>query len=96
VEDLLRSYAQGRGLEQLGDAELDRLLATLREAEAGLLTVMARRGIAPPLFDLKDSEAHAIRAALAQCDGNITEAARALGIARNTLYRKIKEFELAE
>ncbi|GFO66715.1 acetoacetate metabolism regulatory protein AtoC [Geomonas limicola] len=96
VEALLKSYAQGRCLEQMGDGELDRLLVNLREAESGLLAVMARKGIAPPLFDLKDSEAHTIRTALAQCDGNITEAARALGIARNTLYRKIKEFELTE
>jgi two-component system, NtrC family, response regulator len=95
-EDLLQRYGRGQGLEQLGGEELGRLLAELREAESTLLGVMAKRGIAPPRYDLRDCESQTIRAALVQCDGNITEAAKALGIARNTLYRKIKEFDLPE
>ena len=91
--ELLRDLRGGE-LDQMGGDELNRLLGSLREAESTLLVVMAKKGIAPPLCDLRDCEAQAIRAALAQCDGNITEAARALGIGRNTLYRKIKEFNL--
>ena len=36
-----------------------------------------------------------VEAALVQCDGNISMAARELKIARSTLYRKIKEFGLS-
>ena len=92
--ELLQRTLGGGELEQLGGAELNRLLGSLREAEKSLLALMAKKGIAPPLCELRDCEAQAIRAALAQCDGNITEAARSLGIGRNTLYRKIKGFEL--
>jgi two-component system NtrC family response regulator len=91
---LLEQCGDSQALESLGAEELNRLLASLREAQSGLLCVMRKKGIAPPLYDLKDSEAETIREALAQYDGNITEAARALGIARNTLYRKMKELEL--
>jgi len=94
VEALLQRPLRGKDLEQMGAEELNRLLDSVREAESALLGVMAKRGIAPPLYDLRDCETQTIRAALAQCEGNITEAAKALGIARNTLYRKIKEFEL--
>ena len=76
--------------------ELNRLLGSLRHAQSGLLAVMRKRGVVPPVYDLKDTEAGAIKEALAQYDGNITEAARALGIARNTLYRKMKELDLPE
>lgn len=94
-EELLGQYARGQGLEQMGADQLNRLLDSLRQAQSTLIAVMRKKGVAPPLHDLRDSEAQAIRLALAQYDGNITEAAKALGIARNTLYRKIKEFDLS-
>ena len=81
-------------MEKMGAEELNRLLRSLREAQSGLLAVMRKKGIVPAGCDLKDTEAQTIKEALAQYDGNITEAARALGIARNTLYRKMKEFDL--
>lgn len=93
-QDLLERCSNAQALEQMDAEELNRMLSSLREAQSGLLTVMRKRGIAPPLYDLKDSEAETIREAIAQYDGNITEAARALGIARNTLYRKMKEFAI--
>jgi two-component system NtrC family response regulator len=95
VEELLLRQVQGKDLEQMGSEELQRLLASLHEAQSGVLAAMAKKGIAPPVYDLKGCEAQTIRAALAQCGGNITEAARTLGIARNTLYRKLKEIEPA-
>lgn len=95
AEDLLRQQVRAQDLERMEGDDLHRLLGSLREAERVLLATMAKKGIAPRLCGLRDCEAQTIRAALAQCDGNITEAARVLGIARNTLYRKIKEFELS-
>jgi len=45
---------------------------------------------------LRAMERHHIRRVLAEHDGNITSAARALGIDRVTLYNKIKKYGLAE
>ncbi len=39
-------------------------------------------------------EAKTIQSAIEQCKGNLTEAARALGIGRATLYRKVKQYQL--
>ena len=43
---------------------------------------------------MEDLEAKAIEAAIYQYKGNLTEAARALGIGRATLYRKVKQFHI--
>lgn len=42
-------------------------------------------------FNLGSLEAHAIRAALAHYKGNMLQAAKALGIGRNTLYAKLRK-----
>ena len=39
-------------------------------------------------------EAQAIESAITQYKGNLTEAAKALGIGRATLYRKVKQFNI--
>ncbi len=39
-------------------------------------------------------EARAIEAAISQFKGNLTEAAKALGIGRATLYRKVKHYQI--
>ena len=39
-------------------------------------------------------EARAIEAAIYQYKGNLTEAAKALGIGRATLYRKVKQYHI--
>ena len=43
---------------------------------------------------MEDIESKAIEAAIYQYKGNLTEAARALGIGRATLYRKVKQFHI--
>lgn len=47
-------------------------------------------------FNLQAQETHLILQALDQCGGNITHAARKLGISRRTLHRKIKELNLKQ
>lgn len=43
---------------------------------------------------MHDMEAKAIESAIMQYKGNLTEAAKALGIGRATLYRKVKQFQI--
>lgn len=43
---------------------------------------------------MDDLEAQAIENAITQYKGNLTEAAKALGIGRATLYRKVKQYHI--
>lgn len=43
----------------------------------------------------QEMESDIIRMAIARYDGHMSEVARRLGIGRSTLYRKLKEFDLA-
>lgn len=43
---------------------------------------------------INELEAVAIQNAIHNFDGNLTEAARALGIGRATLYRKVKQYNI--
>jgi DNA-binding NtrC family response regulator len=43
---------------------------------------------------MEDLEAKAIESAINQYRGNLTEAAKALGIGRATLYRKVKQYHI--
>ena len=43
---------------------------------------------------MDDLEAKAIETAIIQFKGNLTEAAKALGIGRATLYRKVKQYHI--
>ncbi len=43
---------------------------------------------------MEELESKAIESAIMQCRGNLTEAAKALGIGRATLYRKVKHFQI--
>ena len=53
-------------------------------------------GGAAELLNLEDVERQAIAAALRKTGNNKAAAARLLGIARKTLYEKIKRFALAQ
>lgn len=43
---------------------------------------------------MEELEAQAIENAIVQYKGNLTEAAKALGIGRATLYRKVKQYQI--
>ncbi|MGF3023823.1 sigma-54-dependent Fis family transcriptional regulator [Methylobacterium aquaticum] len=67
---------------------MDDLPGTLRAS--GLMP----RTSAPPPTAIRSVEKEAILARLDACGGNVTEAARQLGIARSTLYLRLAEFGL--
>lgn len=86
----------GDMFESLEGPELDRLLDALRGIEVEVLSAMRMKGVASTApRGLKETEVDTIKKALNLHQWNITEAARSLGIGRNTLYRKIKQFKLA-
>ncbi len=47
-----------------------------------------------PVKSINDMEANAIRNAIHAYRGNLTEASKALGIGRATLYRKVKQYDI--
>jgi len=51
---------------------------------------------APELTRMETAEREALRAALSLCRGNMTAAARTLGIAKSTVYLKLKRFGLED
>lgn len=61
-------------------------------AQAGTMStgVDGRRGVAT----INQLEASAIENAISAFKGNLTEAAKALGIGRATLYRKVKQYNI--
>ena len=69
-------------LEQLPDA--------IRQRRA----ILPGKGLTQPVQSLVQAERQAIRFACRAAGGNLTEAARLLGIGRTTLWRKLKELEI--
>jgi transcriptional regulator with PAS, ATPase and Fis domain len=69
------------------------LTAELMELNSASLPVEnSRDDLVRPL---KDMEKDLLIQALKKADGNIVQASKMLGISRNTIYRKIKEFNLS-
>ena len=63
--------------------------------DIGDLPTRARTGRPPRTGELARGEYDAIVAALAECDGVRSRAARILGISRTTLYARMREFDLS-
>ncbi|MGV8675566.1 sigma-54-dependent Fis family transcriptional regulator [Pseudomonas aeruginosa] len=74
------------GLQHLPDEVLEQCTEEEQPMEA-------RRAVAEPGDTLEATELRAIRAAVEAAGGNLSAAARSLGIARATLYRKLKAVE---
>ncbi|MFX4261071.1 sigma-54-dependent transcriptional regulator [Pelotomaculum propionicicum] len=95
LEELLEKYLAENLLDSIEQGELANLAELLRKLENNLAATMRKRGIAAlPPQSIEKIEAEAIRAAHNFYQGNITMAAKALGIGRNTLYRKMKEYKI--
>jgi DNA-binding NtrC family response regulator len=87
------SFAMGRALEwRRLSLRLDELEGVLSAQRLSLPT-MGRDGDVVPLAEL---ERRAIRHALLVTRGNVSEAARLLGVGRSTLYRHLSPEQVAE
>jgi transcriptional regulator with PAS, ATPase and Fis domain len=78
--------------DQLGIDDIP--IEVRQQANQAGVSVPAEQSSSPASPNLKLSERAAIEAALAEAGGNLTEAAKRLGIARSTLYRKLEEYGL--
>lgn len=96
LEGFWEHYGKAEVLEKMSAGELNQIFHSLHGLETSLLSVMRTKGIGPsPQRGLKDTEVETIKKALEQYQWNISETAKALGIGRNTLYRKIKEYGIS-
>jgi len=90
VTHLTFYYVPGRG----NGSSFDIALPDEAESARAAYTLSATLSSAQHLHDrattLREAELHAIHAAVQSCAGNLSMAARQLGIGRSTLYRKIK------
>ena len=76
-------------MSDMPDVRLDELAAGLRSEPIGPPPAVSE---APA--SLEASERAAITGAVRQCSGNLTAAAKSLGVSRSTLYRKIERYRL--
>jgi transcriptional regulator of acetoin/glycerol metabolism len=72
------------------------LLCHDEEVEPADLVITSARPAAPSFENMSIDEVEAllIRKVLRRCDGNISQAAEALGLSRAALYRRIEKYGL--
>ncbi len=95
----LASYSWPGNVREL-EQTLEAALAVTRSGEIGVERIRAllgrrpRRYTAPDVFPLRQLERDYIMSVLVGCNWNQSLAARRLGIGRNTLLRKVRQFGL--
>ena len=104
-----RNFAQGNGCNfqsysqsewtQKGmtlESSVPTLAAGSLQAEGGakILQFPQRMGVDQKVKTMNELESLAISNAINEYNGNLTEAAKALGIGRATLYRKVKQYSI--
>jgi DNA-binding NtrC family response regulator len=93
----LAEHSWPGNIRELGHAiERAVLLATEGVVRAGNLALQAPGGSTPRLEDmtLEEVEAMVIRKALRRHGGNVSQAARALGLSRSALYRRLESLDI--
>ena len=97
LEKFLEHLLAENSLDSIENDKLANLMQLLRRLENSLSAIMRKKGVSNmSITSMESIEAEAIRGALNVYRGNVTMAAKALGIGRNTLYRKMKEYETKE
>jgi len=95
-EDLIggleKLVGQEKSWRMATEKELQKAWFLLKSLERGILESIAQKGVVWPAFlSLEEMEKELIRQAVIYSRGNLSLAAKALGIGRSTLYRKLKE-----
>lgn len=84
--------------EELGSLEDERLIELFKRVETlhrNLQRIMAQKGLTSAFpVSMQEMEARTIKETLDFYNGNVSMTARVLGIGRNTLYRKAKEYNI--
>lgn len=94
LTELLNNIAAS---EEISSQELLQVYRLVSDFKADLTKKLYQRQLlSPSNLSLKETEARAIENALMLCAGNFTAAAKLLGIGRNTLYRKVKEYNIKQ
>ncbi|GAB2826516.1 helix-turn-helix domain-containing protein [Alpinimonas psychrophila] len=94
---MVASYSWPGNIRQLRDAlEAALAIRPVGDIQAEDLPSFVRHGAQRALSTLESIERDMIVAALADADGNRVHAATALGIARSSLYRKLKAYGIDE
>ena len=65
-----------------------------RMSGVGAVPVSTTLSAPPVAISIEDAERAAIVGAVKSMHGNLTQAARALGVSRSTLYRKVERYHL--
>ena len=90
--DLRKSLAYIKGLSAESE-KLPELASVLQDLSDELKNIFNENDIYSNCsFNLQEVESITVARALDRCNGNISVAAKLLGIGRNTLYRKIKDY----
>ncbi len=86
---------QPENLEQLDEDSLLNLYRRVQTLHRALHRTMGKKGITTVFpVSIQEMEARTIEETLEFFNGNVSMSARALGIGRNTLYRKAKEYNI--
>jgi transcriptional regulator of acetoin/glycerol metabolism len=88
VRELQQALSLGRALSNQGVIEVDHLPDDIKACQPSVQGPAAKMGV------LAGAEREAVIGALKKHEGNVSSAARELGITRATLYRKLKKFDL--
>ena len=106
VMEVLRAYSWPGNVRELRNL-VENLLLTSNDKRVMLAELPAEvldespaardsvtSGAAPGTGSLEETERFAIARALRQAQGNMAQAARALGVSRSTLYRKMEQYRI--
>ena len=89
-DDFIEDVEQGLPVAAAGDSADTVAAVSVAVSPAPTSASLAAASTATPTANLDDLTMQAIRDALARANGNVSAAARELGISRSTLYRKLQ------
>ncbi|MBM7853977.1 two-component system NtrC family response regulator [Desulfohalotomaculum tongense] len=93
IKNLYHSISESESISTKELLDIYQMIGKLRR---NIKKILVDKGLKPePPPSLRELEAQAIEDALLHFNGNVTAAAKALGVGRNTLYRKVKEYNIA-